>query len=288
MTKTTRNGRSIVTDINHAPKKTLTSVLGFTDEQAKRMMKARRVLPIVEDRQEPQIDARKLWEKIGKPHKQFNKWADHYINPLMAPDYFGEKSPKICADEIEHFYEHTGKQGRPKTNYLLSRDVAAHLAMQANTAEGHDIRCYFLDMEDGILRLSKHQPERVRSLVQLDNAITHYFRSKAGRMARDEKISKGDIFSVATDNEKLLKRLVCEVLTGHRPSDWREHWKRGIRDVLDVDDLVLYVRCYDMAFTLIKAGKTYKGDLLGILEPTFGGAIDPDKYGLSAPDNEAA
>lgn len=288
MSKKTRNGRSIVTDINHAPKKTLTSVLGFTDEQAKRMMKVRRVLPIVEDRQEPHIDARKLWEKIGKPHGRFNDWADHCIKPLLGSEVSTEKSVKTCADEIEHFYEHTGKQGRPKINYRLSRDVAVHLAMQANTTVGHDIRRYFLDMEECVLRLSKHQPERVRSLVQLDNAITHYFRSKAGRMARDGNIGKSDVSREAFDREKLLKACVCEILTGYRPSHWREHWKKGIRDVLDVDDLVLYVRCYDMAFTLIKAGTTEKRGLLGILAPTFGGSIYPTKYGLPAPSWEVA
>ncbi|SHL94188.1 antA/AntB antirepressor family protein [Vreelandella subglaciescola] len=198
-----RNGRSIVTDINHAPKKTLTLTLCFTQEQADRMMKVRRVLPIVEDRQEPQIDARKLWEKIGKPHGRFRDWAEDYIKSLLGND--AEKSARFQG-EIEVEESLVGKRKNVKQiDYKLSRDVAAKLAMQANTVEGDEIRQYFLDMEECVLRLSKHQPERVQSLIQLDNAITHHFRSKVGRKAQDGKISKGAVPSEAASREKLLK-----------------------------------------------------------------------------------
>lgn len=43
----------------------------------------RRSLPLAEDRKQPCLDARKLWERIGKPHGAFRKWADHYIKPLL-------------------------------------------------------------------------------------------------------------------------------------------------------------------------------------------------------------
>ncbi|RAH36512.1 antA/AntB antirepressor family protein [Halomonas sp. SL1] len=273
MTKTTRNGRSIVTDINHVPKKTLTSVLGFADEQAKRMMKARRVLPIVEDRQEPQIDARKLWEKIGKPHKQFNKWADHYINPLMAPDNFGEKSPKTCADEIEHFSEHTGKQGRPKTNYLLSRDVAAHLAMQANTAEGHDIRCYFLDMEDCVLRMERYRPIRTEHLTEIDNSVYHRIVSETGSTV------------YAQDAERFLKGMVAEAVSGMSASEWREALNeipgargKGIRDVLDGDDLRVYRDALQFAASLLHSGATDRDQIESMVRSVHADKVHPDKY----------
>jgi len=53
--------------------------VGFTPSQAARIIRVRRVLPLVEDRRAPCIDARKLWAKIGKPHGRFNVsgWRSH-------------------------------------------------------------------------------------------------------------------------------------------------------------------------------------------------------------------
>ena len=72
MRKTKRTGVSLTHTAADCPK-SLYLTLGFSEEQASRMMAVRRILPIVENRRQPVIDARKLWEAIGKPHGRFDK-----------------------------------------------------------------------------------------------------------------------------------------------------------------------------------------------------------------------
>ena len=82
-----------------------------------------------------------------------------------------------------------GATGRPRTDYALSRDLAAHLAMMANTPEGRDVRDYFLDMEDLALRLAKRLPVRVATLVSTDNELTHHCYRKAAEAAKQGQCS---------------------------------------------------------------------------------------------------
>ncbi|RZT89424.1 anti-repressor protein [Azospira oryzae] len=272
MSKSKRTGKSLAFTPNNCPKAELVT-LGFTEEQAQRMMNTRRVLPIVENRKAPCMDARKLWERIGKPHGRFNMWVDHNIKPLLGNDNgFAEISAKVTK----------GGTGRPRTDYTLSRDIAAHLAMMANTPEGRDVRDYFLDMEDLALRLAKHLPVRVATLVSTDNELTHHCIKKAAEAAKQGNIRRDLTFVVANDWEKSIKSLVCEVLTGYPAGHWREALggNRGIRDVLTTDDLVLYSRCYDVAASLFCAGYTDRKVLKDSLFPTFGHRINPADYGL--------
>lgn len=268
-----RNGRSIGTDTNHLPLSTLTFSLGFTEYQANRMMKVRRVLPIVDDRQAPQIDARKLWKQIGKPHGRFNDWADHSIKPMLLTAVSTEKSVKRFSDEIEHFYEHTGKQGRPKTNYLLSRDVAALLAMQANTIEGHDIRCYFLDMEECVLRMERYRPVRTEHLAQIDNSAYHSAVSETGSKV------------YAQDTERFLKGMVAEVISGMSASEWREALNevpgaksKGIRDVLDGTDIQTYRDALKAAAFLFEVGVTDRDEIEDKVRQKYENTVDTSKY----------
>ena len=134
----TRDGRSLISTINTVPTSTMLT-LGLTLSQAKRIIRVRHVLPLVDDRRAPCLDARKLWERIGKPHGRFRNWADAYIKPLLGG---ASANAELSA------FEKRGRPGKPSKEYTLSRYVAAHLAMMANTSEGADIRDYFLDMED--------------------------------------------------------------------------------------------------------------------------------------------
>ena len=276
MSKTKRTGKSLAFTPNNCPKAELVT-LGFTEAQAQRMMNTRRVLPVVENRKAPCMDARKLWERIGKPHGRFNMWVDHHIKPLLSNDNgFAEISAKATK----------GKTGRPRTDYTLSRDIAAHLAMMANTQEGRDVRDYFLDMEDLALRLAKRLPVRVATLVSADNELTHHCYRKAAEEAKQGQFPVWRFKAVASEWEKAIKSMVAEVLTGHPAGHWRQAigGNRGIRDVLNDEDLILYSRCYDTAVTLFRAGFTDMDKLKAILLESFGGRINPADYGFAAND----
>lgn len=270
MKTTKRTGNSLVQTVQTATTHRMVT-LGFTHEQASRMIRIRRVLPLVEDRRAPCMDARKLWEKIGKPHGRFNDWAAAYIKPLLAAGAkhtFTEISVKVSPVA----------RGRPRTDYDLSRDVAAHLAMQASTAEGWDIRDYFLDMEELALKLVAHGAVRVWAIVGIDNSVTHMFTKRAGEDAKAGKIAKAAIRSTALDKERLLKATVCEVVTGYPPGYWQEAFGRRVRDVLDTDDLLTYSQCYETARALINSGFNNRAALVEILRKPYGGRVSLAKY----------
>ena len=54
-------------------------------------------------------------------------------------------------DEFGHYSEvvkkSTPSSRKPRTDYILSRNCAAHLAMSTQTPEGREVRHYFLDMD---------------------------------------------------------------------------------------------------------------------------------------------
>lgn len=273
--KTKRTGQSLVETINNASTKTMIAV-GFTEAQAARVISTRQVLPLVEDTKQPCIDARKLWEKIGKPHGRFRDWAEHYVKPLMERvGINAEISAKVSQ----------GTKGRPSKEYTLSRDVAATLAMQANTVEGDDIRQYFLDMERLAVRLSEYFTVRADALVETDNILTTFTRKRAGDQAKVGAIPKGTVKTVALEREKRVKSLACEIVTGKPAGYWREAFGsgRGIRDVLANGDLHQYQQCYAMLVGLLQAGIEGKEALIKLVAPAYGNKVDMDKYLIKVP-----
>lgn len=272
-TTTKRTGASLVQVASTASTHRMLT-LGFTSEQAARMIAVRRVLPLVDDRRKPCIDARKLWERIGKPHGRFNDWAEAYIKPLLsrtsrdAENLFTGISVKV----------QPVKRGRPRVDYDLSRDIAAHLAMMANTAEGAAIRAYFLDMEELALKLAHHCGIRAHAIVSTDNAVTHLCRRRAGEDAKAGKYSRALVPVVAMDRERLLKATVCEVVTGRSSAYWRDTHGRGVRDVLDTDDLLVYSQCYETARAMIEGGMRSREQLCKVLKLAYGDRVGAAKY----------
>jgi hypothetical protein len=91
-------------------------------------IEARRAAPAV-----PVIDARQLWEALGRPHKQFRSWAGYYITPLL-----------LCDETAGHVEARSAprglRSGKPAKDYLLSRTVAARLSSMVRTPEGDAFR----------------------------------------------------------------------------------------------------------------------------------------------------
>jgi len=273
MSKTKRTGASLMHTAADCPK-SLYLTLDFTEEQASRMMAVRRTLPIVENRREPIIDARKLWARIGRPEGKFANWVKRGAGELFHR--FGKKS------EVQELV--TATKGRPRIDYLISRDLAAQLAMMANTDEGQMVREYFLDMEEATIRLARHQPIRANVLVQVDNELTHATRKQAGIAAKEGLLSKQSVPTVSVTNEKRIKSLTCRILTGHSASEWKDAVGRSIRNSLNTNDLDLYSRCYDMAVSLFRAGCSSDEAIQSMLAPSFGDRIKIEDYMEHATD----
>jgi anti-repressor protein len=269
-------GTSVVLDLNHAPRFDLVHRLGFTEEQADRMIRTRRVLPYLEEQEAaaPSVDAERLWSRIGKPYKRFRDWADHYIKPLQAQAASAEKSALgILVSEVAGT-----RGGTPKKVYTLSRDLAAGLAMQANTPEGEDVRRYFLDMERAALRLSEFNRSRGHDLMAADAGLQHFTRKRAAELAKAGKITVPAV-SYAKDREQAAKRIVCEVLTGLKTGEWRARFGRRIRDTLDPGDLLTYGSAFTLAVNLLQVRAATNEDALREqLGRLYGSRIDPAKY----------
>ncbi|NCC26468.1 MAG: hypothetical protein EOM25_14910 [Deltaproteobacteria bacterium] len=86
----------------------------------------RSVPPTVEDLYTPTHSARKLWERVGKPHGRFRSWADQAIKPLLP-------SSEISALSIP------SKRGSPTKDYLLSTHIAEIILAQVDNDEGREL-----------------------------------------------------------------------------------------------------------------------------------------------------
>lgn len=264
----TRTGASVRHTPSNCPSR-LAITCGFTDEQAQRMIRVRRVLRYSEDRTTPYLDARKLWGRIGKPQGKFANWIQRDLKPIA--DRTGNIS------QIREIL--TPTERRPRKDYLLSRDMAAVLAMLADTREGDEVRSYFLDMEELALKLAERVPLRVSLIKENDNAATSYLRKYNGEKAKAGKLGRGDVIAKSTEQERHLKSMVCEVLTGFPSQAWRDTLGKGIRDTLETSDLAVYANAYSTAICIMKAGRN-RADVRSILLPSFENRIDPHKYGV--------
>lgn len=259
---TSRDGRSVTYTLNHVPTKDLTA-MGYDAQAAELILATRRVLPVVEDPSYPQIDARKLWERIGKPHGRFNAWADHYIKPRIPN---AEISVLGTAG--------SSRGGKPRKDYTLSRSFAAELAMQANTEEGAKVRRYFLLMEGVAGRLSDRNYTRGERLVGIDNTIMH----QAIKALAEDGLRGSQLRHAATDEERRIKSQVVRILTGSKAGHWREVFGKGVRDILSNADLAAYESAYKMAAALFAADSASDEELDRLLKPMFGGTIDMRPY----------
>lgn len=267
--KQTRNGRSLLFTVNDVPTAKLLTV-GFTKEEADTILKVRRVLPYEQDSKTPSVDARKLWEKIGKPYSRFRAWADFYIKPRLAAGTNAEISA----------FEDSSRPGKATKQYTLSRDLAASLAMQANTSEGEQVRSYFLLMERAAVRLADYNPIRATQMIATDNALAHACMKRAGDQAKTGAITRFEIKAAAMKLDSHIKSLASEITTGRPAGEWRETLGRGrgIRDVLRPADLNVYRSCYEMLVGLVVAGITDDSALTKMVSPMFGNRIDADNY----------
>ena len=81
------------------------------------------------------VDARELWQKLGSK-RQFGNWIkDRLKGFIEGQDFAVNKNVK-------------GKDGRfQPIEYIISLDVAKHLAMLERNEQGYKVRQYFIEVE---------------------------------------------------------------------------------------------------------------------------------------------
>lgn len=265
--KTARNGRSLGTSLMTVSAKDMHRICsnkGITFEEAQNAVKVRQWLPYEEDPKEPAIDAEVLWRRIGKPHKQFRKWAEYHIKPMLErPNQAAEISPSFQT-----------VRGGTKQGYLLSRDVAAKLAMQANTEEGNAVREYFLLMERIASSMAVYAFARAEKLIRCDVDLTRMLHGMA-----PNGLDKRDHKWWVSDKEILFKSKIAEVVSGARAGDWRDTLgsNKGIRDVLSIPDLDIYGDAYFTALAYLDAFGSIDRTMQA-LQKRYGNKINAEAY----------
>lgn len=107
-------------------------------------MKAQREFPELLENEGSKINsAKKLYEKIGLDETHWSRW---YKKNIINNKFFKEnKDWKVLATMAT-----TEKGGQVGQDFLLSIDMAKHLALMGRTKQAHNIRSYFILMEKAI------------------------------------------------------------------------------------------------------------------------------------------
>lgn len=126
-------------------KRQLLDQCGFTAEETQVILDYQKKLPVLVEKDEVEgfcINAKDLWNQLECPQGQFNKWVDRKFKPYGFKENvdfisFGQNCPKP-------------KGGRPNDEYLITLDMAKHLAMIDKKECGFLTRSYFVLMEKAV------------------------------------------------------------------------------------------------------------------------------------------
>jgi anti-repressor protein len=249
-----RDGRSIKQHVQDCSKQTMLAI-GLRESEADAIIRGRRHFPYVEDDRAPNIDLRKVWEGIGKPYGKFALWVDRVVSDLFL---HLENKSEVAISE-------TSTKGRPRIDYFVSRHLAIELAMQVKTPQGAEVREYFYLQERLNVKLMAYMPLRADEAIKIDRAIYHTAISKTGNRF------------LATSAEIELKQLVCKVVSGISPAEWKERTGKSIRDSLKPSDLALYDDAYRLIQNLYSADMEIT-DITRIAAVSYGNKINPADY----------
>lgn len=255
-----RDGRSVTHTPSDAPRKALLAS-GLSEYHADLLMKYRRPFPPTPDVYAPVHSARKLWERVGKPHGRFRDWADQAIAPLIP-------SAEISALSIP------SKRGSPTKDYLLSSHIAEIILAKVNNAEGRELIEFMWAASRAFVTIGARNDVRGASLIELTSRIRGRRIAQCidAGLSTDEAKAAADAFNIR------MIVVVTEILTGHAPSHWLDVFGDRIRDVLNTADMTRYTDAFKLIEAIVTVGTTSEEAIVAVLEPTYWLKIDMTKY----------
>lgn len=140
------------------------------------------------------VNARELWQKL-KSKRQFGNWIKDRLDGFTeGQDYAVNKNVK-------------GDDGRfQPTDYIISLDVAKHIAMLERNEQGRKIRQYFIEVEKEFRRqTSKTLPSSDVLMTTLYTEMERRIKAEAerdeykrnlARIARASNLTFGEISAV--------------------------------------------------------------------------------------------
>lgn len=153
------------------------------------------LIPVNHNRQT--TSARQLWQFLGRPYEQFNKWFDKYKEYGFAENLdYRALSTKILT-----------AQGNcvDAKDYEITVDMAKELCMLQKTEKGSQARKYFIEVEK-----AWNSPEMImkRALEIANDKV----KALEGKVEQDKpKVEFAD--HVATSTNSLLVREVAKIIS---------------------------------------------------------------------------
>lgn len=112
------------------------------------MLNTQHELQVVQQGDHLLVDARLLHKQLGSK-RQFADWVKQKIIGSLfkeGQDYFSQKSEKLGV-------------GRKGNEYLITLDMAKHIAMMEDNEVGYQVRCKFIQKEKELRGISQLPPQ---------------------------------------------------------------------------------------------------------------------------------
>lgn len=214
----------IVKGVRVFEKRELIEKLSFSQEDAELVMKYQKKLPILLGNDN--IDAKTLWEQLGKPQGQFNKWIKRKVvdkNFKQELDYFtvGQNCPIA-----------NGGYQEVKT-YTLSIETAKHVSMMENTESGRLVRDYFIKMENALKDyeqwIAVREPQK-ESYKEMTKALDDIRISNDKSPNRFSYMNEADMINVALTG--YTAKQIKEIMD-YDDKTTRDHFNAKINSAID-------------------------------------------------------
>lgn len=172
-------------------KRQLLDQCGFTADETQKILEYQKKLPILNESEEEgfSVNARNLWEQLGKPQGKFADWIKRKIVTKKTKGgsliFVENKDYNTISQKCE--IADTGGY-KEILEYYLTIDCAKNVSMMENTDSGALCRDYFILMEKAVKKHAKW--ELVRSPLcqgykQMQKALDEYMMRMVQRNADD-------------------------------------------------------------------------------------------------------
>lgn len=165
------------------------------------------------------IDARPLWEQLGEPYGQFNKWVE---NKMVKKGFINEVDYIVLDKKVQNL-----KGGRPTTEYSLTIDTAKNICMMENNEAGRLIRRYFIIVERAFRN-------RIEWNLDRDDTISLHTKLKQALIIHRQKLISHKNFPSFVNNNQFIAEscMLNEVVIGMSAKEYKQANGLGKNDAI--------------------------------------------------------
>jgi len=124
------------------------------------------------------VNSRELWTNLGIK-KQFGNWIKHQIESLGL-------------EENTDYVTFTQKVNRQTLKeYVLTLDMAKHIAMASRTEKGKEVRKYFIEAEKKLTQVQTQQNDILPAIVEMAKVNQQIVQSNQELISNITEMNKG-------------------------------------------------------------------------------------------------